>query len=672
MKKLLTNQQGYNLMVVILVSTIFLVVGLSILTMSLQGSIRTSIRETDIKATAQARQIMDEIIAELQQNVSINQLDSSISSEYRLDLKKVDGNLVPISFDPTLKKIIKDKIYGKFDENHLNAVQNLDITELTTKPPYNIRLTDAFTRVYKVTLIVKNQKGKSEALIKRKLERTVILSPTPSFLQYAVGAFDISDNSGLILRGSPTIQGNVFANKLTIQRNARYYERNNSSTFKEINTPLPSVLGDIYTTNTKLLDQMVPENFYGKKVPSLKNHSVFVDMNLNQTRLERTSQLIDKQFDEKSTTLNPSLDRISNYLTTQFKNLKFKSVKDLLGSLKVPLPGLSSAISNLGSIVTANSDLLINDSAIEINNISPVSLKSLQVKGNLTLNSKDPLTITDKLFVDGNIIINNYNTLNIGKIITTGSIKITNAQGILTIKDQILTKQDLSIDAFQPVNILSESIVGGNLNLNPSNTTISVLNNMIVNNNFNITGNSDKNTVENDNTIFNSVIYVGGESSITNVNIKGADNNTKQLVLLSENNLELFRLNEFNNLDNPKEQLDASGRLKDISEVSNITPLQGYFYTDKNAELYGVGSFFYINGGLFAHNTLTINAIRGSVQSEDTLTKFSNTPTTQPQEQNQKYSRFNVKYDKSVLLNRIDALPIVNSLQVIPDDTTIK
>lgn len=671
MNKLLNNQKGYNLVIVIMVATVFLVVGLSVITMSLKSSLRTSIRETDIQATAQARQMMDEIIAELKNNVSVDQSTKKDLTKYFLNLKKENGE-VPYTFDTSLQNIIDDKLYGKFDQNHVKSIQSLDIKNVTND--FAINTKKAFTRIYDITLIVKDKKGENQSLIQRTLKRRVILSPTPSFLQYAVGAFNSSTDSGLILRGSPTILGNVFANSMTIEQKARFYKRGtpltNLNDYEKISTPFPSIRGDIYTTKTDLLNQMIPESFYNKKVPNLKNHSIFVDMNLKTTRLERTAQLMNEQG-MGSTSSSDNMTQINNYINSKFSKQTFSSVNDLLSLLKLPIGTVSSKISNLAAVALNKSDLLIQDTNVQINNISSVTLDTLQVKGNLTLNSKDTLNIKGGLFVDGDITINNYNNLNIGRIISTGSINIVNGQGKLVIENNIITKGNLKVDAFSPVSMISESLIGGNLSLNPTNTTISVLNNMIVNGDFSITGNDDTMGLENDNTIFDSVIYTGGKSTVTNVNIKGADNNTKQLVLLSEGDLQLFRINEFSNLSNPTEPVSEKS-LGNNFELSNITPLKGYFYTDNNADLYGVGSFFYINGGLFARNNLTISAIRGNVRDENDLITFSKTDATQPSEQQGKYSRFNVKYDKSVLLNRIDALPIVNSLQVIPDDITIK
>lgn len=67
--------------------------------------------------------------------------------------------------------------------------------------------------------------------------------------------------------------------------------------------------------------------------------------------------------------------------------------------------------------------------------------------------------------------------------------------------------------------------------------------------------------------------------------------NGKELVLMSQGPILINRLAAFSN-DKP-------------------APLDAFFYTDSDAELYGVGSIFSLSGGFFAKGNLTINAVRG-------------------------------------------------------------
>ena len=121
-------------------------------------------------------------------------------------------------------------------------------------------------------------------------------------------------------------------------------------------------------------------------------------------------------------------------------------------------------------------------------------------------------------------------------------------------------------------------------------------------------------------------------------------------MLLSNGNITLCRINVFSNSNNP-----------------SIEPLKAFFYTEGSAELYGVGSLFQINGGIFATNTLEINAVRGDI------IKPSNNVIQIPFLPNQlnARSRFEVIYDPTVLLSQT-RLPVAEKPRVIVDDRSIR
>ncbi|MCM3002664.1 hypothetical protein [Priestia koreensis] len=669
MKKLLANQKGYNLVIVLLVSTIFLVVGLSVMTMSLQGSLRTSIRETDIKATAEGKEIMDEVIAEMKSRLSLNSATDASNEKtfYGIDLRDFSPFNIGV-FDNKIKNVLKSDVEDKFNSLQDPKVASLDIV---VDPVVNLPFKNSFTRLADITLIVKNKKGEHESLIKRTLKRRVILSPTPSFLQYAVGSFaaDSSLLTGLSLKGSPRINGNVFTNKLDVTEDADFYTNEQNPKLYKIKAPLPEINGDIYTTTTTLLTKKDPNLFYkGNEgnVPSFKNHSIFVDMNLDQTISDRESAFLGSVGSSVSSTLSYINDILGKITPTPLSSL--------LVSILLPDNKKEYYLPDLGTLISQTTSKTLSIKAPEgvtLSNITPnLMIKKLIVDGDLTLNSKNLLSITDGLYVKGKLIINNFNDVKISNVFATGGIDIVNSGGNLIIgceppsqlipcTSQLVSEKTVSIKALSPVIIKAKSVIGGSLALNPSQTSISLLDDFIVKGNLDIYGIDEVTTTsdsvtEKDDAIFDSVMYVKGKSSITNVNIKGLNNESdKRLVLLSKGDLELFRINEFRNID-------------------DIKPLKGYFYTDSNAELYGVGSIFHINGGLFAHNKLTINGIRGGASSQKQLITFSGSGDAKKNSQIGEEPRFQVDYDRNILFEKLDALPIVNSLQVIPDTTTIK
>jgi hypothetical protein len=204
-------------------------------------------------------------------------------------------------------------------------------------------------------------------------------------------------------------------------------------------------------------------------------------------------------------------------------------------------------------------------------------------------------------------------------------------------------------------------IVNGDLFLgNSVNTPTKVRGNIIVLGNLIISGD-----IQLDSTIY--VLgrldspNVPGRTLIYNANIAGWNN--KEVVLLSKGPLEIARINEFKN---------------DFSfEQPN---LKGYFYTDSNAVLYAVGSYINIQGGLFARGNelelapdsdvsgLVINTYRGTARKQDGSISFTPSPSLDEKEE----SRFVIRHDKSVFINRGEGLPFVKKLSLVVDKLIVK
>ncbi|MDQ0156133.1 hypothetical protein [Robertmurraya andreesenii] len=142
---------------------------------------------------------------------------------------------------------------------------------------------------------------------------------------------------------------------------------------------------------------------------------------------------------------------------------------------------------------------------------------------------------------------------------------------------------------------------------------------------------------------FNSTIYVLGDTTINNVNISGYDDG--ELILMTQGKLEIARINKFKN---------------DV-----VNSIKAYLYTDNElevAEVYAMGSYLYIEGGIFAKGNLEVNAYRGTVEDKNTHIEFvkgkKNDPTS---------SRLIIKNNKKLFLNQAQGLPKINRLEVMTD-----
>ncbi|WP_044894623.1 type IV pilus modification PilV family protein [Bacillus alveayuensis] len=677
---MMKNEKGSSLITVLLVALIFMTIGLAIISASINGALRTEIRETDIDVTYQANNIMEEIIADLKlamQKKDPRNPGQPLPEKYHLSLLKNGGTVDP-SFDQTLEDLREEIIIPKY-LNLSSSVESLEIEDISEKEPYLINKHLHFTRVLEIKVTVKDT---HQATVKRTMKRNVILSPTPSFLQYAVGSLEEGDNKGLEINGSPNILGNVFANDLKISENAKFCPTNkvcrpNNDEWLEIPTPYPSIFGDIYSEGKDLRtsSSLGEDHFYKQKMPLFKNDSHFIDVNFKKTFDTQADELLQKtdgalQYSDGNFTTHFN-SYITDLVSTSQPTLLPSSddadtvdLKDLSGTpitvLKWKNPGQSMKLSN-----TSNLELS----------------EPLKIDGDVILSNTHSLTIP-RLIVNGDITITNYGDLEIDNLYATGDVTIANFIGnhssstkkgfvknsmIIGGNLEIINDTDFQIgerpsdDSQSTGNVF----VYGNTKLVTNDRPFTVRGNIITNGDLFISGNDDLNENEDDDFIFDSVLYVKGQSFISNVNIIGADNYDKQLVLLSGEDLTITRINEFKNFPNMNEPDDFKGEVTD--NTNTIKPLKAFFYTHKNAELYGVGSLFYIEGGLFARNHLVINAIRGGQADNEGDLKQMADDRNQPNLQTGKYSRFNVKYDKKVLLRRIDDLPLVDELQVIPD-----
>ncbi|SDF21731.1 hypothetical protein SAMN04488542_10777 [Fontibacillus panacisegetis] len=183
-------------------------------------------------------------------------------------------------------------------------------------------------------------------------------------------------------------------------------------------------------------------------------------------------------------------------------------------------------------------------------------------------------------------------------------------------------------------------IVNGDLkimNYNPNlNEKLTIKGNILVTGDVTISGN----------VLVDATIYTLGETTLQDAIIRGMGDDRKQLMMISKGKIFI------NRVDAPSNHGSYSS--------SNPNTLDAFFYTDDTAELYGVGSIFWLNGGFFSKGTLTINAVRGDV--EDTGSDF-NFHITEAERDKDK-SRFVIEYNDQFFENQSAALPRVEKLSV--------
>ncbi|MFE8696896.1 hypothetical protein ACFYKT_11180 [Cytobacillus sp. FJAT-53684] len=673
---MINNDRGNTLITVLLASLVFTVLGMAIVASSLGGAKKTETRESDISLTYDAIKLVDQMTSDLAKVLEDKQLDLE---KYRS--KSNQTITVDSSFDTKLKEELLEKLIMPNKNNEvLECINIIDLSEegdtryidsenaclgaLSGYHSFNIDKRDDFTRVFDIVLVTKNP-IKTEGKISRTITKRLILSPLPSFLKYAAGA-----DGNLILNGSPNFAGNVYANHLTLNNEAEYQLRDEKDTQK-INTPKSSINGDLYSRTANLLSILEEKNFYKGKVPILKHDSQFINIEFDKTMIESTNEVLADSDLETKTIVNS----FSEDLKTEIKDFPIES--EFINNCTIPNEDMKNIDEGNGSQLNP---LSIIDKSVDPVSISCINsdnewfkiTKPLKVNGDLIITSTNhPIDLEKNLVVDGDLyVVSNKDITIKDNVYVTGETHVINFGGQLTLEKNLISADTITITSeFHADNesgiaaattTLNGDIIGANeIFIKPINSAIEINKNIFAYDDLSIMGDDELGTSkENDEVIFDSVVYAGKNAYISNVNISGADNNKKQLILLAKEELLITRINEFKNFKPLKENGAPYLPIDD----NDIQPLKGFFYTEDQAELYGVGSLFYIDGGIFAKKSLTINAIRGEVEDITDL----------PHLQEDYFSRFIVNYDQDVLLKRIEALPIVDQLQIFSDELIVK
>lgn len=679
------NERGNSLITVLLVSLVFTIIGLAIISSTISGAKKTETRESDISITYDSIKLIDKMTSDLAELLNGFSLDP-----YRLTGS--DSKLeVSNSFDIQLREKLKNELVSANKDNP--ALTCINIIDLSNSTPlyieemnecagslidyahFEIEKDKDFTRVFDIVLVTKNP-SEIEGQITRTITKRLILSPLPSFLKYAAGS-----DEDLILNGSANFRGNVYANDLTINKNAEYKLRDNTP--REISTPMSSINGDLYSQTANLLTILEKENFYNDEVPKLKHDSQFINIEFDKTMNESTNDVLANS--ELTTKRNGVGKAFSQDLKEDIGNLKSptgtinncKEEEEEKQEEGKQINSASSETSAEGNCIKSDKEsfgptsLGIQGSLVVTSTIYPITLLDLAVDGDLFLESNAGISIEGNVYVEGDLYVVSNQNINItGDVYVSGKIHLINFSGKLELENNLISADTITAEshatnkdylASSGLKLKGNIVSGKDVVIKPINTSIEISKNIFANHTIDIMGNDELDSgasKEDDEVIFDSVVYAGAHAYISNTNISGPNNNERQLILLAKEDLLLTRINEFNNFEPLNE--DGSPPYLPLNE-KNIKPLKGFFYTEKNAELYGVGSLFYIEGGIFAKKMLTINAVRGGVK---------NLPPNQIQQD--RFSRFIVDYDQAVLLRRMEALPVMNQLQIFSDELIVK
>jgi hypothetical protein len=499
-----------------------------------------------------------------------------------------------------------------------------------------------------------------------------------------------------------------FENSFEYERDIKKLELNNttydSAAISAVNNPASGI------NSSSIPEEIQETSTNTERKLSLHNSGLNTPLSISATEKKSTSLTISNQ-DTKLSFRDISIDGDLTIVANQDITLNNVNVSGTLainnngGNLTIngnvvtngPLMLNNESTMTLNGTIYANSTAAIQNTGTAIfQKINSIAALDINSNGNLTLhdvvagNEGIELTNSGVMAVKSHLLSKNDMTITNNKDLTIESTAVPKKnlyagnvlklvdKGGATIHNHLYAKNRLQLE------LLSNSKITGNLfsergsaELIVENAEAELKSTLFSEGELFIHGNGEKNYKENDTFLIDGVMYSNSATRITSLNIKKLGDG--QLVLFTKRKLTITRINEFNNYTYPDEPEEDYLPLSSDS----IQPIEGFFYSDSDAdvaELYGVGSLFYIRGGVFAKGNLTVNAIRGTpanFDDLDTLSKKirqddSSSHCRTRDDQCQKYSRFIVDHDQDILLKNIDALPKVEYLSLYSDQLTVE
>ncbi|MGO4181911.1 hypothetical protein AB4Z17_12065 [Paenibacillus sp. TAF43_2] len=407
----------------------------------------------------------------------------------------------------------------------------------------------------------------SEAIVngvKRAMQQTVQIDSYPEFLDYAFGS-----EEDVIINGAPYAIGKIYAGDELKIYNQAFYD------YKNVNLRQPTQFPKLNEDNGDVY------------VPSFNAIKYYEGSDLNPENGYKS--LLTNDQNELKKILGINYDKIHIKDASKFR------------SINIDQSFIDKAVEATGvvnEVVRGKLKLAFNDDNMTpfINELLNNGIKEVSIEHEPPLpnfeNSVEVDNYNKKKQKYDNYI-NTFNSVLSESIIHQGDL---NLEGVLFKK---LTYGETAKKSGKWF------IVNGDLTINntDSNSDLFISANILVTGNVSISGKK----IKVDSTIF--CLGAGSEKKetiIQDAEIKGmkVGNDTKQLVLISKKKILLNRFDSF------------SYYKKYEGENIDKNRLDAFFYTEDEAELYGVGSTFWLNGGFFAKKNLTINAVLGDVKEK--------------------------------------------------------
>lgn len=605
------EERGSALIMVLFIFLLFTILGTAVLSATIGGAQRTATRESDVQSLHLTEKSLDEAAA---------YITSELNGWKDIDPSQIENKIKSYVTELNASSKLRSVNTGLSSSN-----ANGGITDITYVNMNNDE--ENKTINYNITITAETEVNG----VKRKMKREIKIDTYPDFLKYALGS-----GKDLIINGAAAITGNIYAGDKLIIRNRAEYVFNHKALFQK--TLYPELTEDYHEQPQDYHEQPEDKEYGEAHVQSLEQ--VYFS--------DGSSTGEDKPVKDKNVDTPEEANKLSeifnNILGIKLDNVKIKNNSKFV-QINIDESFVDKVAEAAGAPASARPTIRENfsgngESLIEwvgkvshyatafqqlekpVKPIEPIEPGYPAIETDVTLKDyNEQLKIYDDLLQMYKDDLNRYKA-ELGKVLNRSETAIYNGDLLLDnleYKGLTFTKEAKETSKW--------FIVKGDLTIdNYEELAIQIRGNILVTGNVKITGNVD----------FDSTIFVLGNTKVQDAKISGLEG--KELVLISKGSILINRYDKFSD---------------------TTTALNGFFYTDGSAELYGVGSIFRLRGGFFANGGMTINAVLGKAQGSQSDITFS-----EPEDSGRKLSRFEVIYNPDVYTHQKAGLPRVQQVNV--------
>lgn len=645
---LLKSEKGNTLIIAIFVLVMGSVIGLTLMSLSMNGTKRNEHRENYSQAVEQAEKGIKHITLEIQKALEnkipepiianttvISQRENSFISSFNTTLEKhlcsSGGHINELDGDLAYTVCIDDE---SFKNSKYNISKKLKIISTGTANEETRQLTSTYTIG-------------AESL------------NYPSFMNYAVSTHN---GGNLILNGGVEIKGNILADgniivsdygyapisdkETTKFHNINIDKFNNSpwkkTTFPEVNGLTEDEPATIVVNSDYKLFKMNNSEFKSgcSRSSSLTNvvDNLLEAVNLNIVKLSPNYftyyDLVNYDFNNANTNIQclfdiSSTSQINNYLSNDENNrpvIKNSTVVEGIDTSEFVDAGESKVRSTVQSTSLQTKTYFLSNKSYNGNFIFKADILFGGILG-LTNETLIKNTLNGNYYFDDktSITLLNNNTLNGSYYFKNSSqTDISIPSGNSTLDGEFYLNRGAPRGLLGSLSGIVKGLLGGNLDSA-----------------IKISGGSHH---------MKGAYYIDGDVEINNATINA------DAVLYVNGNV-VIKHSEINSLDNGKLIILAKGNIiyeyaselganigKDFINEGPPIELNAYFYADNKIELHGTLSNIHIKGGVAAKQIL-LSGVRGDIKKNKlgVLPKFIN--SDDPKEP----SRLTIEYDEKVV-----------------------